>query len=259
MDDLREKQTELAQLNRELDETNRGVVALYAELNDKADFLQRASEMKSNFLSNMSHEFRTPLNSVLALSQILLDRLDGDLSSEQEKQIRFIRRSAQDLADLVNDLLDIAKVEAGKVTIRPSHFSIESVFAALRGMLRPLVAQNSSVSLVFEDITGLPELFTDEAKLSQILRNFISNALKFTERGEIRVSVSPGHDNTVVFSVADTGIGIAPGKSGTHFQRVGTSGRQTTKDRQRNWPGPSIVPKTGATAGWKYLCQKQSG
>jgi signal transduction histidine kinase/CheY-like chemotaxis protein len=210
MDELRNKQTELAQLNRELDETNRGVVALYAELNDKADFLQRASELKSNFLSNMSHEFRTPLNSVLALSQILLDKLDGDLTSEQEKQVRYIRRSAQDLTDLVNDLLDIAKVEAGKVTIRPAHFTIESVFAALRGMLRPLVAQNSSVALVFEDPSDMPDLFTDEAKLSQILRNFISNALKFTERGEIRVSVSRGHDNTVVFSVSDTGIGIAP-------------------------------------------------
>lgn len=210
MDELRNKQSELAQLNRELDETNRGVVALYAELNDKADFLQRASELKSNFLSNMSHEFRTPLNSVLALSQILLDRLDGDLTQEQEKQVRYIRRSAQDLTDLVNDLLDIAKVEAGKVTIRPSRFAIESVFAALRGMLRPLVAQNSSVSLVFEDISELPEIFSDEAKLSQILRNFISNALKFTERGEIRVSAHRGHDNTVIFSVADTGIGIAP-------------------------------------------------
>jgi signal transduction histidine kinase/CheY-like chemotaxis protein len=210
MDELRNKQTELAQLNRELDETNRGVVALYAELNDKADFLQRASELKSNFLSNMSHEFRTPLNSVLALSQILLDKLDGDLTSEQEKQVRYIRRSAQDLTDLVNDLLDIAKVEAGKVTIRPAHFTIESVFAALRGMLRPLVAQNSSVSLVFDDPSDMPELFTDEAKLSQILRNFVSNALKFTERGEIRVSVSLGHDNMVVFSVSDTGIGIAP-------------------------------------------------
>jgi signal transduction histidine kinase/CheY-like chemotaxis protein len=210
MDELRNKQSELAQLNRELDETNRGVVALYAELNDKADFLQRASELKSNFLSNMSHEFRTPLNSVLALSQILLDKLDGDLTTEQEKQVRYIRRSAQDLTDLVNDLLDIAKVEAGKVTIRPAHFTIESVFAALRGMLRPLVAQNSSVSLVFEEPSDMPKLFTDEAKLSQILRNFVSNALKFTERGEIRVSVSRGHDNTVVFSVSDTGIGIAP-------------------------------------------------
>jgi signal transduction histidine kinase/CheY-like chemotaxis protein len=210
LEELRARQAELAQLNRELDETNRGVVALYAELNDKADFLQRASELKSHFLSNMSHEFRTPLNSILALSQILVDRMDGELTSEQEKQVTFIRRSAQDLTDLVNDLLDLAKVEAGRVTIRPTAFSVESLFSALRGMLRPLLAQNSSVTLVFDDPVDMPELFTDEAKVSQVLRNFISNALKFTERGEVRVSVRNGHDDTVVFSVADTGIGIAP-------------------------------------------------
>jgi signal transduction histidine kinase/CheY-like chemotaxis protein len=210
LEELRARQAELAQLNRELDETNRGVVALYAELNDKADFLQRASELKSHFLSNMSHEFRTPLNSILALSQILMDRMDGELTGEQEKQVTFIRRSAQDLTDLVNDLLDLAKVEAGRVTIRPTAFPVESLFSALRGMLRPLLAQNSSVSLVFEDPVDIPDLLTDEAKISQVLRNFISNALKFTERGEVRVSVRTGHDDTVVFAVADTGIGIAP-------------------------------------------------
>jgi signal transduction histidine kinase/DNA-binding response OmpR family regulator len=218
LEELRERQQELAQLNRELDETNRGVVALYAELNDKADFLQRASELKSHFLSNMSHEFRTPLNSILALSQILLDRMDGELSSEQEKQVSYMRRSAQDLTDLVNDLLDLAKVEAGKVTIRASSFQVESLFAALRGMLRPLLAQNSSVSLVFEDAIDIPELYTDEAKISQILRNFISNALKFTERGEVRVSVRAGHGDTVTFAVADTGIGIAPENQDRIFQ-----------------------------------------
>jgi signal transduction histidine kinase/CheY-like chemotaxis protein len=218
LEELRARQAELAQLNRELDETNRGVVALYAELNDKADFLQRASELKSHFLSNMSHEFRTPLNSILALSQILIDRMDGDLTPEQEKQVTFMRRSAQDLTDLVNDLLDLAKVEAGKVTIRPAEFSVESLFAALRGMLRPLLAQNSSVSLVFEDPVGIPELYTDEAKVSQVLRNFISNALKFTERGEVRISVRTGHDQTVVFSVADTGIGISPADQDRIFQ-----------------------------------------
>jgi len=209
LEELRTKQEELAQLNRELDETNRGVVALYAELNEKADFLQRASELKSRFLSNMSHEFRTPLNSILGLTQILLDHLDGQLSSEQEKQVRFIRSSAQGLTELVNDLLDLAKVEAGKVTVRPSFFKVSSLFAALRGMLRPLVAQNSSISLVFDDPSADVELYTDEAKVSQILRNFISNALKFTERGEIRVSAI-SRDETIVFSVADTGIGIAP-------------------------------------------------
>ena len=218
LEELRARQAELAQLNRELDETNRGVVALYAELNDKADFLQRASELKSHFLSNMSHEFRTPLNSILALSQILIDRMDGDLTPEQEKQVTFMRRSAQDLTDLVNDLLDLAKVEAGKVTIRPAEFSVESLFAALRGMLRPLLAQNSSVSLVFEDPVGIPELYTDEAKVSQVLRNFISNALKFTERGEVRISVRTGHDETVLFSVADTGIGISPVDQDRIFQ-----------------------------------------
>ena len=218
LQELRQRQEELAQLNRELDETNRGVVALYAELNDKADFLQRASELKSHFLSNMSHEFRTPLNSITALSGILLDRLDGDLTPEQEKQVKFIRGSAQGLTELVNDLLDLAKVEAGKVTIRPGTFQVEGLFAALRGMLRPLLIQNSSVNLVFEDPTGLPEFYTDEAKISQILRNFISNALKFTERGEVRVSVKRGPNDTAIFSVSDTGIGIAPEDQERIFQ-----------------------------------------
>jgi signal transduction histidine kinase/CheY-like chemotaxis protein len=210
LQELRARQEELAQLNRELDETNRGVVALYAELNDKADVLQRASEIKSHFFSNMSHEFKTPLNSITALSQILLDRLDGELTTEQEKQVRFINRSALDLAELVNDLLDLAKLEAGRVTIRPGDFQVSSLFSALRGMLRPLVSQNSSVNLVIEEPPpDMPEMFSDEGKISQILRNFISNALKFTERGEIRVSAKVSHDNMVEFSVADTGIGIS--------------------------------------------------
>ncbi len=209
LDELRTRQLELAQLNRELDETNRGVVALYAELDDRADFLQRASELKSHFLSNMSHEFRTPLNSIMALSQILLDRMDGELTEEQDKQVRFIKNSAQDLSDLVNDLLDLAKVEAGKVTIRPARFDVKTLFAALRGMLRPLLAQNSSVRLVFDDPDEDIEIFSDEAKLSQILRNLISNALKFTERGEVRIFVSRDQDQTIAFEVSDTGIGIA--------------------------------------------------
>lgn len=218
LDELRARQMELAQLNRELDETNRGVVALYAELDDRADFLQRASELKSHFLSNMSHEFRTPLNSISALSQILLDRFDGELSPEQEKQVRFIKSSAQDLTDLVNDLLDLAKVEAGKVTIRPAQFDVNTLFAALRGMLRPLLAQNSSVKLLFDDPDEDIQIYSDEGKVSQILRNFISNALKFTERGEVRVSVASRDDNMISFSVADTGIGIKEEDQGRIFQ-----------------------------------------
>ena len=97
LEELRRRQDELVRLNAELEDTNRGVVALYAELDEKADHLRRADDLKSRFLSNMSHEFRTPLNSILSLSRILLDRTDGELSGEQEKQVNFIRRSAEDL------------------------------------------------------------------------------------------------------------------------------------------------------------------
>jgi signal transduction histidine kinase/CheY-like chemotaxis protein len=209
LDDVRRRQQELVELNSELEDTNRGVVALYAELDEKADHLRRADELKSRFLSNMSHEFRTPLNSILALSRLLLDRLDGPLTDEQVKQISFVRKAAQDLFELINDLLDLAKVEAGKVVVRPGEFDVDHLFGALRGMLRPLLV-NRSLNLVFEDTTGLPPLMTDESKVSQILRNFISNALKFTEHGEVRVAARLSEDgDSVVFSVKDTGIGIA--------------------------------------------------
>ncbi len=218
LEELRQRQEELARLNRELEDTNRGVVALYAELDERADHLRRADEVKTRFLSNMTHEFRTPLNSILALTRLLLERVDGELTAEQEKQIYFIRKSAENLSDLVNDLLDIAKVEAGKVVIRPAEFDVRGLFGALRGMLRPLLL-NTSVNLVFEEPEDLPLLVTDEGKVSQILRNFLSNALKFTERGEVRVSAQLSADNkAVIFSVSDTGIGIAPEHQSVIFQ-----------------------------------------
>jgi signal transduction histidine kinase/CheY-like chemotaxis protein len=243
---LRERETTLEQLNRELEDTNRGVVALYAELDEKADFLRRASEMKSRFLSNMSHEFRTPLNAVTGLARLLLDRTDGELTPEQDKQVTLIRRAAEDLTELVNDLLDLAKVEAGKVTVRPHEFEAADLFGALRGMLRPLLAANASIALAFEEPEGLPPLHTDESKVSQILRNFISNALKFTERGEVRVSARPGPDDTVVFAVADTGIGIAPEDQELIFEEF----TQVESVRQKHVKGTGLgLPLVRRLAG----------
>lgn len=207
LQELRARQDELELLNRELEDTNRGVVALYAELDERADYLRRASELKTKFLSNVSHEFRTPLNSIISLARLLMSKIDGDLTPEQMKQVRFIESSARDLQEMVNDLLDLAKVEAGKTRIRTKCFEVEELFSALKGMLKPLLADNTSVDLIFEDTSHLPPLHTDEGKVSQILRNLISNALKFTPRGQVVISARMNEDQ-VVFSVADTGIGI---------------------------------------------------
>ncbi len=210
MDELQRRQDELRSLNRELEDTNRGMVALYGELDENASRLKRANQAKTAFLSNMSHEFRTPLNSILSLARLLLDRVDGDLTKEQELQLELIRRSAEELSTMVNDLLDLARIEAGRVEVHPVECTVESAFSALRGMFRPLLV-HPAAKLVIEEPVDVPALLTDEGKLSQILRNLVSNALKFTERGEVRVSARLGEDgHCVVFSVSDTGIGIAP-------------------------------------------------
>ena len=208
MDDLRAQQAEMERLNRELEETNRGVMALTVELEDKAVALQQASEMKSRFLSNIGHEIRTPINAVLSLSRLLLDRADGDLTPEQEKQVQFIRSSGESLAELVSDLLDLARIEAGKTTLRTRVFAVSELFGALRGMFRPLHS-NEAVQLVFEEPSEESYLNTDEGKVAQILRNFISNALKFTEQGRVQIQVVQTNGEYVRFTVSDTGIGIA--------------------------------------------------
>jgi signal transduction histidine kinase/DNA-binding response OmpR family regulator len=206
LDDLRVRQEELQRVNRELEDTNRGVVALYAELDERADHLRRADEIKTRFLSNMTHEFRTPVNSVLALTRLLAERLQSD--ENEKSELFYIRKSAQQLSDLVDDLLDLAKVEAGKIDVKPAYFEVPALFGALRGMLRPLLV-SQSLNLVFEEPVDVPPLYSDETKVSQVLRNFISNAIKYTEAGEVRVSASYVRSrNATVFAVSDTGIGI---------------------------------------------------
>lgn len=207
--ELRDRERDLSQLNQELKETNRGVMVLYSELEDRALELQQVSEMKTKFISGVTHELRTPLNSIVSLAGLLIRRIDGELTAEQEKQVQFIQRSAQNLTEMVNDLLDLAKIEAGKVSPHLSEFTIAEFFAALRGMFRPL-ATNENVRLVIEENTLVDtRLYTDEGKLAQILRNFISNALKFTERGTVQVQAILVPNGGVRFSVQDTGIGIS--------------------------------------------------
>ena len=210
IEQLNWQEEQLASITEELDDTNRGVLALYDELEDRADRLRRAQETQKRFMAHLTHEFRTPLSAMEALTGILLSRYDGDLTPAQEKQIALIRSSAADLSQLVDDLLDFAKMQAGAETIRVTAVNVPALFRTLRGLLRPLDTR-PDVALVFEEPAGVPEMATDDRKLAQILRNLISNALKFTERGEVRVTARPSPDGSrVLFSVADTGIGIPP-------------------------------------------------
>jgi signal transduction histidine kinase len=244
--ELDRRQHDLDRLNLELEETNRGVVALYGELDEKAAALQRADELKSRFLSHVSHEFRTPVNSVLALTALLLRRADGDLSPEQEKQIGYIRLAVQELAEMVNDLLDLAKVEAGKIEIRRTTVEVTHLFGAIRALMRPL-AIKESVTLVLDDPSPPLSLDTDESKLGQILRNLISNALKFTEHGEVRGSAALREDGrTIEFAVKDTGIGIAP----EHLDKIFQEFSQIDNPIQRNVRGTGLgLPLSKRLAG----------
>ena len=215
--ELQRLRLEADALRAELDETNQGVLALYAELDEQAEQLREVSELKSRFLSYMSHEFRTPLGSILSMTRLLEDGMDGPLTEEQRRQVRFISASTSELREMVDDLLDLAKIEAGRITISPAWFDLMDLFSALRGMFRPLVEGNQ-VDLVFEDPPVMPLLYTDDKKLAQILRNFISNALKFTPNGQVVVSTRLEGESAVRFSVRDTGIGIPAELQSTLFE-----------------------------------------
>ncbi|WP_203820497.1 sensor histidine kinase [Paractinoplanes ferrugineus] len=195
------------QLSQELEETNRGVVALYAELDEKSEQLRTASEAKSRFLANVSHELRAPVTAVIGLARLLNDPSSEPLQGEQRRQVELISSSASDLLTLVNDLLDLAKAEAGRIEPEWSEVDLRAVFGQLRGTLRPLATRPE---VDFEvDEPAVPTLRTDEVLLTRVLRNLLTNAIKFTSEGSVRLKVRMVDDD-IEFTVTDTGSGIPP-------------------------------------------------
>ncbi len=207
---LREKEQLIEQLNRELSVTNEGIIALYREIDEKNTELSRANQMKSAFLANMSHELRTPLNSILALSQILVDRIDGDLTAEQEKQVGMIQASGEQLLNLINDILDLSRIEAGRVRIEKRWTDLPKVVEEAIKSIEPL-ARKKAIKLHLVVSKTFPKVYTDEARVRQILLNLLSNSVKFTPSGKIEVTLSLPRDGDqeIFVSVQDTGIGIA--------------------------------------------------
>jgi signal transduction histidine kinase/CheY-like chemotaxis protein len=203
------KHAELTSLYGELAESHQGLRNLHAELDEKNDALRHNVDVKSRVVANVSHEFRTPINSILGITQLLLDRLDGEINAEQEKQLRFVRSSARSLSELVDDLLDLSRIEAGKEQLRVSTFTVEDLLTSVRGMMRPLVPSDAVALIVERAPPDVPELNTDHGKLSQVLRNLVSNALKFTPEGEVRVRAERSPRGWLAIHVSDTGVGIA--------------------------------------------------
>lgn len=258
LEELGERNNQLARITRELEDTNRGVVALYAELEDRAEQLRRANEIQSQFMSYMSHEFRTPLDSMIALSGILLSHADGPLTAEQQKQVELVRRSARDLLTIVDDLLDSVRVEAGKIQVRPTSFLVSDLFSALRATLRPLLMTDDT-DLVFVEERNLPPLFTDEVRLSQILRNLISNGMKFTEAGEVMVTARRVSNDVVEFEVKDTGIGIAPESMSEIFKDFGQVNSPLQRRRKGTGLGLPLSRKLAELLGGELDARSEQG
>jgi signal transduction histidine kinase len=256
--EIERQQSEVASLTAELAETNKGVLALYAELDDNATQLKEAADLKSRFLSYMSHEFRTPLASITSVTDILLGGLDGPLTSEQQKQMKFVQGSVRELTEMVDDLLDLAKVEAGRISISPEWFEMVDLFSALRGMFRPIIG-NSAVALILEEPESVPRLFTDDKKLSQILRNFISNALKFTIEGEVRVTAQLRDENWIEFAVTDTGIGIASEHLSTLFSDFVQLDTRIHKRLRGTGLGLSLAKKFSELLGGQVFAESEFG
>jgi signal transduction histidine kinase/CheY-like chemotaxis protein/HAMP domain-containing protein len=221
-EELEEKASLLAEQNRKVEQKNKEVEAARHELEEKAEQLALSSRYKSEFLANMSHELRTPLNSLSILARRLLENEAGNLDQQQIEYARTILASGEDLMALISDVLDLAKVEAGKMEIRPGPVALDDVRAFVERNFGP-IASEKGLALLVETEDELPEaITTDGTRLNQILNNLLSNAVKFTAKGEVTFRIRPARveekaatpslrrvESAIAFDVRDTGIGIA--------------------------------------------------
>lgn len=233
---LAEQTQVLADQRDALDRKNAELSQAQLELEDRADELTRSSKYKSEFLANMSHELRTPLNSSLILAKLLAENPQENLSAEQVKFAESIYSAGNDLLNLINDILDISKVEAGKLEVRPETSSVARLVDGLRGMFEPLAADRKLGFQVDIQDDAPAMLFTDRQRLEQILKNLLSNAVKFTEQGEVSLSVSGAPGEGIAFTVRDSGIGIAPDQQESIFEAF----RQADGTTNRRYGGTGL-------------------
>ncbi len=264
VDSLQESNRSLAQTNDNLEKT---VAERTQEIKEKGDLLEQqskqvleASRLKSQFLANMSHELRTPLNAILALSEILAQRISGDLNEEQVKQVTIINRSGQNLLRLINDILDLSKIEAGRIEVHTRNFALRHIVNAIKDTIEPLASEKNLKFEVTVDPALPGTLRADEEKIRQVAVNLLGNAVKFTQEGSVSLVLSrrhralPGSDELpppltdegpfwLELKVEDTGIGISPDQVGKIFDEFQQADGSATRKYGGSGLGLAICKK----------------
>src|SRR5579883_269045 len=271
-EELEEKAELLAMQNQEVERKNREIEQARQSLEEKAEQLAMTSKYKSEFLANMSHELRTPLNSLLILAQLLSDNSEGNLTTKQVDYARTIHAAGTDLLSLINDVLDLAKIESGTISVDVS----QTLFADLREHMERTfrqIAQNKRLDFQLHFDEHLPRaLYTDSKRLQQVLKNLLANAFKFTEQGEVRLHVSIAHhgwsrdqhilnqaDRVIAFAVQDTGVGIPSSKQRVIFEAFQQADGTTSRKYGGTGLGLSISREIAQLLGGAITAQSAVG
>jgi signal transduction histidine kinase/ActR/RegA family two-component response regulator len=262
--DLEDKAAQLARQNRDIELKNEQIEQARQEIEERARQLDLASRYKSQFLANMSHELRTPLNSLLVLDSLLAQNVDHNLTPKQVEYATIIHSCGTDLLQLINDILDLTKVEAGKMEIHPERFALSGLTDDLYAVFGPLTAENGLRFAIELEPTAPAEIFTDKQRLRQILHNLLSNAVKFTNKGYVEMSIAATSrcvpDSTgVVFSVSDTGIGIREDHLGTIFTAFQQGDGTTSRRYGGTGLGLAISREVAAQLGGELAVESEYG
>jgi signal transduction histidine kinase/HAMP domain-containing protein len=264
--DLEDKAAQLANQKRDIEIKNVEIEHARQELEERARQLDLASRYKSQFLANMSHELRTPLNSLLILARLLAANPERNLSAKQVEYAKVIHSSGTDLLQLINDILDLSRVEAGKMELRPERFGVRSLVDDLRAVFQPMTSDKGLTFVAGPPDDGVPgELFTDRQRLRQILHNLLSNAVKFTEQGrvELRITADPAPANGagpgLAFAVTDTGIGIGDQNLDAIFGAFQQADGTTSRRYGGTGLGLTICRELAAQLGGRISVQSAVG
>jgi HAMP domain-containing protein/signal transduction histidine kinase len=263
--ELADKAALLAAQNRDIETKNAEIEQARQEIEERAKQLDQANRYKSQFLANMSHELRTPLNSLLVLARLLAQNPLGNLTVKQVEYATVIHSSGSDLLRLINDILDLTKVEAGKMDINPERFALAGLIEDLRGVFGPLT-EEKRLGFTITTGSGVPaDLVTDKQRLRQILYNLLSNAVKFTERGRVELRIEtaaaqfPDTGSRIVFSVTDTGIGISPDNLTSIFSAFQQADGTTSRRYGGTGLGLAICREVAARLGGEVAVHSELG